>query len=263
MAYDKIKTTGMVISSMPVGEYDTRVVILTKERGKVSVFARGARRAKSHLAAGCRPFSFGMFELYAGRNYYTITDMVIENYFEDISSDIEATYYGFYFLELADYYCRENMDTRQNLKLLYQSLRALINDKIPDRLVRIIYELKTIVINGEYPQVFECVNCGTEGKGTFFSAGKCGVLCKECSHLYKDAIEVNTSTIYTMQYIITSKIEKLYTFAVTEDVLKELEMIMRRYFVLYVDKSFKSLEIINSLEYNVMDYSIKMEENNE
>ena len=262
MAYDKIKVVGMVISAMPVGEHDTRIVLLTKEKGKVSAFARGARRAKSHLMAGCRPFSFGTFELYAGKNSYTVTDISIDNYFEEISVDIEATYYGFYFLEMADYYCRENMDCRQILKLLYQSLRALINENISNRLVRIIYELKTLVINGEYPQVFECVNCGSEGNATFFSAHKCGVLCSECRHLYKDAAQVNTSTIYTMQYVVTSKIEKLYTFTVTEEVLAELEMIMKRYFLLYVDKSFKSLEIIHSLEYNTMDYSMKMEDKN-
>ena len=93
----------------------------------------------------------------------------ISNYFSELRTDVEGAYYGFYFLDFAGYYAREANDETELLKLLYQTLRALTNVHIPNRLIRCIYELKAVCINGEGPQVFECVSCGRWEENMKFS----------------------------------------------------------------------------------------------
>lgn len=244
---NQIVLTGMVLSTAPVGEYDRRVVILTKEQGKISAFARGARRPNSPLVGAVNPFSFGEFTMYEGRSSHTIQSVKITNYFSELREDMMGAYYGFYFLEFANYYTKEQNDEREMLKLLYQTMKALTNPHIPNPLIRRIFELKAVCINGEGPQVFQCVHClKREGK-MVFSARKGGLICADCAGMISDGIVLDNSTLYTMQYIESSTIEKLYTFTVSEAVLKKMSQIMERYCLLYVEKHFKSLEILETL----------------
>ena len=238
-----IVLTGMVLSAVPVGEYDKRIILLTRERGKISAFAKGARRPSSQMMAASNPFSFGQFEAYEGRSSYTVVKADITNYFRELTEDYEAVYYGFYFLEIADYYARENSDEIHMLKLLYQSLRALENKRLDNRLVRRIFELKTLVINGEYPNVFSCQSCSRKEGLRWFSPVKGGVLCDHCRN-QSPSIELEESTLYAMQYIISSSIEKLYTFTLSDEVLKNLERIMQEYLRIYLNREFHSLQVL-------------------
>ncbi len=245
---DVIMATGMVISSMPVNDYDKRVVLLTKERGKISAFAKGARRMNSPLMGCTNPFCLGTFKLYEGRTSYNIQSADIDNYFQEISTDIDCVYYGIYFMELADYYSYENIDASRELNLLYAAFRALKKEAIPNKLVRYIFELKMMVLHGTYPQCFECEECKKEDGLKYFSASKGAVYCGECVHNATDAIEISQSTLYALQYIITTPIAKLFTFTVTQEVLVELRMIMGRLALLTMDKKLKSLEMLELME---------------
>lgn len=211
---DLVNVTAIVLEVTPVGEYDRRVVLLTKERGKITAFAKGARRQTSKLIAATNLFAFGEFKLYPGRSAYTLTDAHIKNYFEELRGDFEGAYYGMFFLEVCDYYTRENNDEKEFLKLVYQSLKALSVKSLNRKLVQCIFEMKAMVINGEFP--------GMPAEG-----------------------EWQESTEYAVSYIINSSIEKLYTFTVSEKVLEEMIRITERYRYHYIDREFKSLEMLS------------------
>lgn len=220
---------------------------MTREEGKISAFAKGARKPNSPLAGAVNPLSFGEFVLFVGRSSYTIRSANISNYFAELRQDMMGACYGFYFLEFTNYYTREANDEREMLKLLYQTMKALANEKLPNRLIRRIFELRALYINGTGPQVGGCVSCGNKERPAVFSVKKGGLVCRECDVDVIDGVKLHPSTLYSMQYIESRKIEKLYTFLVTEEVLGELERVMDRYCDVYVEKRFKSLEILETL----------------
>lgn len=234
-----IVLTGMVLSAIPVGEYDKRITILTKERGKITAFAKGARRSGNQLLAAANPFAFGQFEVYQGKSTYTAVRAEIKNYFRELAEDFDMVCYGYYFLEVAEYYAQENADEVERLRLLYQTLRALESRKFSFALIRGIYELKTLTIGGEYPNVFECLSCGAKEHLDYFSMRLRGCVCANCQSSAGGS-PLDGSTLYALQYVISAPVEKLYTFRLAPAVEEEFLQLLRSYRSHYVGHTFKS-----------------------
>lgn len=210
------EVTGMVLSSVPAGEYDRRVEILTRERGRISGFATGARRPGSPVMAAAQPFVFGTFVIAEGRSAYKIREARVDNFFAGLRKDVSGSLYGTYFMEVLQYVTRENNDETALLMLAYQTLRALESDAFDNRLVRAVFEIKTIMIEGEYP--------GPRRGSQYLDA-----------------------TLYTLDFLFRTAPSRVYTFSVKPEVLEELGSYARWLCKKTWDHRFQSLEILELL----------------
>ncbi|MDD6690224.1 MAG: DNA repair protein RecO [Lachnospiraceae bacterium] len=212
-----IEVTGMVIEQRPIGEYDRRVVLLTRERGKISAFAKSARKPTASLHGTTDLFAFGTFRLFAGKSSYTLTEANILNYFESFRTDIEGALTGAYFCEVLEYATRENNDEALLLLLAYQSLRALESKTFPDGFVRSVFEIKLVCLEGEFPGL-------------------------------SDRAKYSPACVRAVDTITASPIAKLYSFLVDDAAKRELEEVaslaMRRAFGSH---EFKSLPVLEAM----------------
>ena len=86
----------------------------------------------------------------------------------------------------------------------------------------------------------------------FFSQEAHGILEKSCLKKVsfqetKTSRRISPAALYTMQYIVTVPMTRLFGFTVTEEVLWELEHHIQPYVSANTDKRFKSLQILEAM----------------
>ncbi len=209
-----IRTSGTVLSAMPIGEQDKRIVLETCEFGKISAFARGSRRPSSPLLAASNPFATGDFYLLPGRGSYRLVEASIREYFRDLTAAIPEVYIGFYFLDLVDFYGRENIGGKEMLNLLYMALKALLRKSTDDRIIRAVFELRLLAVNGDY----------APEKGS-----------------------AEASMFSICSYITSAPCQKIFSFSLRDDRKKELIAISRRACSRVIDRPLRSLRIMEEM----------------
>ena len=210
-----LQVTGLVISVMPMGEHDRRILLLTAQMGKISAFVRGARKGGSPLMAAGRAFAFGQFELYPGRSAYTVKSADIREYFDFLSLDPEAFCYASYFGELAAWYSRENMEDAPLLRLLIRGIQALGKEKLDRSLVRYTYELKLLQTEGEAME--------------------------------EPPLEVDASAYKAWRYVLDSEADKCFNFLLEPASFRSFSQAVAAMRNQCIDGRFKSLSVLEEL----------------
>lgn len=229
-------------------EYDKRVELLTREKGRISAFAQGARRVNSALSACTIPFTFGEYVIHEGSSANTIKSASIQRFFGTMAEDYDMLCYASYFSEMAQYFTRENIEASQELLLLYVTFAAMEKKLVPLPLIRVIYEMRMMQLQGQGIELFECLYCHETGTNqVFLEAG--GLVCDNCLKQNeqlkrKYPLYLSHDAQYSLQYILTTPLPRLYGFTVSEEVQQELVHFMKRYLGRYLPHTFKSLQFI-------------------
>lgn len=239
---------GLVIREMTVGENDKRITLFAKGRGKITAFAKGARKQKSPLLAGTQVLAYGDFTINQRGTYTMIKQIELVEFFHGIRQDVFSVAYAMYMMELLDYVIVEEQGQDQLLLLTLKTLKKLELNKIKVKLLINIFELKVMNLCGYSPEVLGCSICSKHEDIQYFSSSRGGVLCSSCNQLGKYGKRISEGTLNTIRYILLSQINQVFAFDVSDSVLLELNLITRDFLDYHLGKKFKTLDFITDLE---------------
>ncbi|MFA6308216.1 MAG: DNA repair protein RecO [Clostridia bacterium] len=243
-----IKTKGIVVRQVNTGEADKIVTIFSKDLGKISCSAKGARRPRSSYVAATQLLCYSDFVLFKGRDMYSINSCDVIESFYDIRNDIARLTYASHMSEIINDVIMEGQPSKRVLQLFLNSLHMLSNtDKSAELIIR-IFEIRLLSILGYAPGINGCSACGSTDDETFyFSFRKSGFICENCLNSDENAVKISKGVVKALNYIIYSKIEDVFSFNLSEDVLKGLSDISKRYLSETLEKDYSKLDFLKNL----------------
>jgi len=244
-----IKTKGIVLKEINVGEADKILTIFSKSKGKISGSAKGARRPKSRLIAGTQLFCYSEFVLFKGKDMYSVNSCDVIEPFYEIREDLVKLTYAAHINEIVMDNVQEEQPSGKVLQLFLNSLYMLAKtDKSPDLIAR-VFEIKLMSILGYTPSVMGCLKCGREDfKDFYFSFEHCGFLCKQCAEVDRYALKLSEGAAKAIHYIVYINMKNVFNFEVSNTILLELEKVSKRYMKDRLDKEYNKLNFLKALK---------------
>ena len=182
---EHLKLTAIVLRVVDYGESDRIVTLFSRERGKVSAFARGARASRRRFGGALEPFTYLSAEarVRAGSDLLGLESVSVERGFGGIRTELARIACAGYAAEL----CRELVRDHEPHEELFQLLAAYLGllDGGPARPTTLrAFELDALRAVGFMPRLDGCARCGeplTPGpRGLRFDPGQGGLLCAGC-----------------------------------------------------------------------------------
>jgi len=201
--------------------------------------AKGARRPKSLFLAGTQFLCFGEYLLYKGNGMYHINSVETIEVFYNIRTDLDKLTYATYITKIVNDVTTENQNSYNIMQIYLNTLHIIAEGQKSLELIVSTFRLRLLSIIGCKPIINACASCNSKESIKFFSIKDNGFKCEMCGKQDKGAVEISDTTKDAIRYIILADSKKLFSFNVSQESEKELEIISKIYLTEKLEKEYK------------------------
>jgi DNA repair protein RecO (recombination protein O) len=261
------RTEGIVLREMDYGEADRILTILTPER-KLSVIAKGIRRATSRKAGHLGLFAHANLLIARGRNLDIVTQAEGIEEFEGLRQDLLRFTYACYAAELVDRLAQEEEGSAELYRLMLDGLRwfSAVDDL---RLWMRFFELRLLRYAGYEPELFICTQCQQpiEARPNAFSAAEGGMVCAHCGHMAgapTSGARVSTPALgatkatpaslnaqKVLRFLQTRSPDEIARLRITEETHAEVEKLLQDYLEYVLERELRSAAFLRRVRHEL------------
>jgi DNA repair protein RecO (recombination protein O) len=232
---------GVVIRLADVGERDRVVTLFTRDEGKLSFIARGARRPGSSLGPCVQMLTHGRFQCVRRRALHLITQAAVVDAYCGLRADLWSTSCCLYLAELVDAATVEGAPNRTLYDLMVRGLELADLKGANDVLLR-FFELRLLQHAGFCPALHRCVGCSAELRPVenALSATLGGVLCPECAGTSPDARPLSVDALKVLRFWLANPLDVACRTRLSPELAMELDEHVHRFVGCVIQRDLRS-----------------------
>lgn len=250
MSTPYIVARGIVLRQTETKEADKILTLLTAEKGKISVIARGARRKSCKYAACAQMLAYSEWTLYQKGDWYYANEASPLELFAPLQTDLTALSLGFYFAELTEAVTTPEQSAGELLRHLLNGLYALSALHKPPALVKPAFELKLLALAGYEPLADSCAYCGSETPERPLLDIQQGVVrCQKCGAQESGrSLPLDGASLAALRHVLYGDPKRLYSFCLEEESLRRFSAAGEAFLTCQLERGFRTLDFYKSLE---------------
>ena len=244
-----IVTKGIVLRESETKEADKIMTLLTQDRGKIPVIARGVRRKGCKYAACAQPLVYSEWTLYQKGDWYYANEGTTMELFDGLRKDLDAMALGFYFAEMTEAVVTEETPSQEILRHLLNGLYALSALHKPPDLVKAAFEIKLMCLAGYEPLADSCAFCGcVEPEQPLFDVVQGVLRCRACGVGESSlSMPLCQNSLAALRHVIYGDPKRLYSFRLDEEALRRLGNAAEAFAAAQLERGFRTLDFYKSL----------------
>jgi len=246
-----LSSEAIILHAKDYAEWDRIVSVYTRDYGKLTGIAKGAKRSRKRFGSALEPFTHNelFFVEKESQGLVRFENCHILNLFTDIAGDLRKVVYGSYFLELVHTLTAEKEKNAEIFSLLLFFINLLQTEEFREDLMR-IFELRFFTLLGYQPEFLNCISCGRAFRvdETYrFSVRRGGIVCSQCRGKHADLLPLSNGTIRIFQQAQTLALLKINRIFFSPSEHAEGRLIFGKFLEYHAGRRPKSLDLLNQL----------------
>ena len=245
-----IVTKGVVLRETETKDADKILTVLTAERGKIPVIAKGVRRKSCKYAACAQILTYSEWTLFQRGEWFYVREAGTEEQFTGLRTDLTALALGCYLAELTEAVTAPEVLAPEMLRLLLNGLYALSALHKPPEIVKPAFELRLLCLAGYEPLADSCAYCGLPDPERPLLDVVQGVLrCRSCGARESAlSMPLCPDSLAALRHIVYGDPKRLYSFQLTGPALERLSAAAEAFAAAQLERGFRTLDFYKSIQ---------------